>query len=209
MSLELWLVFLLASVALSLTPGPNALLCLDHGARYGLGRAVFTALGSCLAMVAMVGATLLGLGALMLASETVFTAIKWAGAAYLCYLGVQLWRQPGFSASPLPGAARHMITRRSAFTKGALVMLSNPKTILFFTTFLPQFLTPSAPLLGQFAILAATLGLVEFAVELILAATAGRCATWLSRHGRAFNRITGSAFIGIGAMVALSMKGNA
>ena len=205
MSLELWLVFLLASVALS--PGPNAILCLDHGARYGFGRAVFTALGSSVAMIAMVGATLLGLGALMVASESVFTAIKWVGAAYLVYLGVQLWRQPGFATAPLPGAARHMIARRAAFTKGALVMLSNPKTILFFTTFLPQFLTPSAPLAGQFVILAATLGLVEFAVELILAATAGRCAAWLSRHGRAFNRITGSAFIAIGAMVALSSKG--
>ena len=207
MSLELWLVFLLASVALSLTPGPNAILCLDHGARYGFGRAVFTALGSSVAMIAMVGATLLGLGALMVASETVFTAIKWVGAAYLVYLGVQLWRQPGFATAPLPGAARHMVARRAAFTKGALVMLSNPKTILFFTTFLPQFLTPSAPLAGQFVILAATLGLVEFAVELILAATAGRCAAWLSRHGRAFNRITGSAFLAIGAMVALSSKG--
>jgi threonine/homoserine/homoserine lactone efflux protein len=143
----------------------------------------------------------------MVASETVFTAIKWVGAAYLVYLGVQLWRQPGFATAPLPGAARHMVARRAAFTKGALVMLSNPKTILFFTTFLPQFLTPSAPLAGQFVILAATLGLVEFAVELILAATAGRCAAWLSRHGRAFNRITGSAFIAIGAMVALSSKG--
>ncbi|WP_415184017.1 LysE family translocator [Phaeovulum sp.] len=209
MTLELWFVFLLASVALSLTPGPNALLALDHGARYGRARAGFTVLGSVLAMMTMVGATLVGLGALMLASEALFGAIKLLGAAYLAWLGVMLWRAPGFAPAPLPGEARRLISRKRAFSQGALVMLSNPKTILFFTTFLPQFLTPGAPLLPQFAVLALTLGMVELLVEQFLASAAGRFAPWLGRNGRMFNRVTGLAFVAIAAMVALSSKGNA
>lgn len=208
MTVQLWLIFLLASVALSLTPGPNALLALDHGARYGLGRARFTVLGSVLAMTAMVGATLAGLGALMLASETLFGAVKFLGAAYLAWLGVALWRAKGFATGALPAEAARPISARRAFGQGALVMLSNPKTILFFTTFLPQFMTPSAPLLPQFAVLALTLGMVELLIELALASAAGRFAPWLARNGRAFNRVTGTAFIAIAAMVALSSKGS-
>jgi threonine/homoserine/homoserine lactone efflux protein len=205
-SLDLWLALLVASVALSLTPGPNSLLCLDHGARFGLRRAGFTALGSVTAMAAMVGATLGGLGALMVASEAAFTAVKWAGAAYLVWLGVRLWRAPGFAGARAPGRELYVIPRRRAFAQGALVMLSNPKTILFFTTFLPQFMTPGAPLWPQLAVIALTLALVELAVELALSGAAGRLAPWLGRHGRAFNRLVGSAFVGIGGMVAATAR---
>jgi threonine/homoserine/homoserine lactone efflux protein len=208
MSIELWVVFLLASVALALTPGPNALLCLDHGARHGFGRAGFTALGSVTAMLGMVAASMAGLGALMLASAGAFTALKWAGAAYLVWLGVRLVRAPGFAgAAAAPGAGRRRISRRAAFGQGALVMLSNPKTILFFTTFLPQFMHASMPLMPQFVVLGLTLGLVELGVELALAGAAGRLAPYLRRNARAFNRLTGGAFIAIGCMVALSAKG--
>ena len=79
MSFDLWLVYLLASLALSLTPGPNGLLCLNHGVRYGLGRTVFTALGCITGMALLIGASLAGLGALMLTSEMLFSVVKWVG----------------------------------------------------------------------------------------------------------------------------------
>ena len=183
MTLDWWLILVLASVAISLTPGPNALLALDHGARFGMGRAGFTVTG------AVRG-----------------TAVKWIGAAYLVWLGVQLWRAPGF-AGHARSAARGTISPARAFGTGAAVMLSNPKTILFFTTFLPQFMLPGVPLAAQFAVVAVTLAVVELGVEILLAASAGRLAPWLSRHGRTFNRITGGAFLGIGAMVALTPQG--
>ncbi|MFN3642274.1 MAG: LysE family translocator [Gemmobacter sp.] len=207
MTLEWWFLLLAASVAISLTPGPNALLALDHGARFGLGRAGFTIAGAVLGMAALVGAAMAGLGALLLASETLFTAVKWIGAAYLVWLGLQLWRAPGFAGHRAKGPAPGAITPARAFGTGAGVMLSNPKTILFFTTFLPQFLLPGEPLVPQFAVVAGTLAAVELGVELMLAASAGRLAPWLVRHGRRFNRITGGAFIGIGGMVALTPRG--
>ena len=206
MTLDWWLILVLASVAISLTPGPNALLALDHGARFGMGRAGFTVTGAVLGMAALIAAAMAGLGALLMASETLFTAVKWIGAAYLVWLGVQLWRAPGF-AGHARSAARGTISPARAFGTGAAVMLSNPKTILFFTTFLPQFMLPGVPLAAQFAVVAVTLAVVELGVEILLAASAGRLAPWLSRHGRTFNRITGGAFLGIGAMVALTPQG--
>jgi threonine/homoserine/homoserine lactone efflux protein len=148
-----------------------------------------------------------GLGAILTASETLFTAVKWAGAAYLVWLGIGLLRAEGLAGRTAAAGAPAVIGRRRAFATGAAVMLTNPKTILFFATFLPQFIRPDAPLLPQFAILAGTLGAVELAVELALAGTAGRLAPWLTRRARLFNRITGGAFLGIGGMVALSSKG--
>jgi homoserine/homoserine lactone efflux protein len=205
MSFEFWLVFALTALALSLTPGPNALLCLDHGARFGARRAVWTALGSVLGMWAMVGICLAGLGAVMATSEMLFRAVKWAGGAYLIWLGIKLWRAPGFAGTGAPSLARPPSAHRG-FLQGLMVMLSNPKTLLFFTTFLPVFMTPGAGFTHEFLLLGGTLAMVELAVELTLILAAARLAPWLARHGRIFNRITGGAFIGIGALVALAAK---
>lgn len=206
MPLDLWLVYLVAAVALSLTPGPNGLLCLNHGVRYGLGRTTFTALGCVVGMSVLIGASLAGLGALMQTSETLFTAVKWLGAAYLVWLGIRLWRAEGFAADLPQGGARVRIGRANAFTQGFLVAISNPKALIFFATFLPQFMQPGVSLWLQFAILAGTYAAIEFAYELVLAGAAGRLAPVLRRWGRAFNRVTGGAFIGVGAMVAVAQR---
>lgn len=209
MTLEWWLVLCAAAVAVSLTPGPNALLALDHGARFGLGRAGFTVAGAVSGMVVLIAASMAGLGALMLTSEALFATVKWVGAAYLVWLGVQLWRSPGFAiGTPRPDLRVEVaMSRHRAFATGAAVMLANPKTILFFTTFLPQFLIPGAPLGSQFVVVAATLAVVELATELVLAGTAGRLAPWLGRRAGLFNRITGGAFIAIGGAMALGGRG--
>ncbi|MEC9345858.1 MAG: LysE family transporter [Pseudomonadota bacterium] len=208
MSLDLWLVYVLAGIALSLTPGPNGLLSLDHGVRHGTGRAVFTALGSVTGMSILIGASLAGLGAVMLTSETVFTVVKWVGAAYLVWLGVRLWRTRGFAvtAAVPDGPARRRIARHRAFAQGLVVALSNPKALIFFATFLPQFMQPDVPLWQQFVVLAGTYAAIEFAYEVMLAGAAGRLAPWLERHARTFNRVTGGAFIAVGAMVAASQR---
>lgn len=210
MSFDLWLVYLLASLALALTPGPNGLLCLNHGVRYGLGRTVFTALGCISGISLLIGASLAGLGALMLTSEMLFSAVKWVGAAYLVWLGIRLWRAPAFTAgiqaASEGGPAARPISRARAFTQGLLVALSNPKALIFFATFLPQFMQPGTSLWLQFAIFAGTYAAVEFVYEVMLAGAAGRLAPWLTRWGRVFNRVTGGAFIGVGAMVAASQR---
>jgi threonine/homoserine/homoserine lactone efflux protein len=208
MTLELWIVYALAAVGLSLTPGPNGLLSLTNGVRFGLARTVFTVLGGVCGFLVLVAASLAGLGALLAASETAFTAAKWIGAAYLVYLGIRLWRAPPptVSAPAVETPAREGGAAR-LFVQGFLVAVSNPKALIFFAAFLPQFMVPGAPYWRQFAVLGGTFALVEFCYELVLAGMAQKIAPWLGRHGRWFNRITGSTFVGIGALLTTSQRG--
>jgi homoserine/homoserine lactone efflux protein len=207
MSTELWIVYLLTAIGLSLTPGPNGLLALTHGARFGFPSSILTVLGGAAGFFVLVGVSLAGLGALLVASELAFTVAKWVGAAYLVYLGVRLWRAPApdvvasVGASSRPHARPHRL-----FLEGFLVAVSNPKGIIFFAAFLPQFMTPGAPLLSQLLVLGGTFVTVEILYELMLAGLAHRIAPWLMRHGRSFNRATGGAFIGIGAALATANR---
>ncbi|SIS80102.1 LysE family translocator [Phaeovulum vinaykumarii] len=205
MSLHLWLAFALAALALSLTPGPNALLALDHGARFGPQRALFTVAGAALAMVGMVAASLIGLGAVLAASETLFTALRLIGAGYLIWLGWRLWRAPGF-AGRTAGAARVLPPRHRLFAQGFAVMVSNPKTLLFFTLFLPGFIDPGAPFWPQAITLGLTLAVIEAAVELALAIGARRLAPWLAAHARGFNRTMAAGFAAIGLALAAGAR---
>ncbi len=208
MTLDLWLFYLVAAIGLTLTPGPNGLLCLSHGVRFGLGRTVFTALGGIFGFVLLIGASLAGLGALLAASELAFSVVKWIGAAYLVYLGLRLWRAP----PPDPRAARAGKAAADAgaarlFLQGFLVATSNPKALIFFAAFLPQFMVPDASFWMQLLVLGGTFALVEFVYEVALAGLAQRVAPWLGRHGGVFNRITGSVFIGTGGLLATAGRG--
>ena len=207
MSTHLWLLYLAAAVGLALTPGPNGLLCLSHGASLGFRRTVFTAAGGALGFLVLIAVSLAGLGALLAASERVFTLAKWIGAAYLVYLGVRLWRSPapvvargddGRDVRPAPASR--------LFVQGFLVAVSNPKGLIFFAAFLPQFMVPGTPYWLELAIFGGTFVAVEIVYELSLAKLAHGIAPWLARHGRWFNRATGSAFIGLGAMIAASRR---
>jgi threonine/homoserine/homoserine lactone efflux protein len=206
--MELWIVYALAAVGLSLTPGPNGLLSLTNGVRFGLARTAFTVLGGVCGFLVLVAASLAGLGALLAASETAFTAAKWIGAAYLVYLGIRLWRAPPptVSASAATGLAREAGAVR-LFVQGFLVAVSNPKALIFFAAFLPQFMVPGAPYWLQFAVLGGTFAFVEFCYELVLAGMAQKIAPWISKHGRWFNRVTGSTFVGIGGLLTTSQRG--
>lgn len=205
MPLDLWLLTLATALGLSLTPGPNGLLVLTHGARFGLRPTVATILGGALGFLLLIAASLAGMGALLAASEAAFTAAKLLGAAYLVYLGIRLWRAPPPSmAAPLAdGAAPPAAARPTRlFADGLLVALSNPKALLFYAAFLPQFMRPEAAFAGQLFLLGGTFVVVEIAYELLLAGLAFRIAPWLFRHGRSFNRIAGATFIGVGAALA-------
>lgn len=200
MSIELWLLYLVAATGLSLTPGPNGLLALTHGARLGFRRAAFTIIGGGLGFFVLIAVSLAGMGALLVASETAFTIAKWLGAAYLVFLGVQLWRAPSPVLAPqASGADRPVESGFRLFSEGFLVAVSNPKGIIFFAAFMPQFMTPGVPFLTQLLVLGGTFVVVEILYEFMLAGLAHRIAPWLLRHGRAFNRITGGTFVGIGA----------
>lgn len=199
MSFELWLVYLVAAVGLSFAPGPNGLLALTHGARFGLQRTLFTVLGGALGFLLLIAVSLAGMGALLAASERGFMVAKMVGAAYLAYLGLRLWMAPAqpiavvSEGEDVPAASGFRL-----FVQGFLVAATNPKGIVFFAAFLPQFIVPGVPFWTQLAIFGGTFVVVEVLYEAMLAALAQRIAPWLSDHTRWFNRVTGGVFVAFG-----------
>ncbi len=202
MPLDAWLIYLLAALGLSLSPGPNGLLALSHGALHGSRKTLFTLCGSALGFTAVIALSMFGIGALVASSAAWLTLLKWLGGAYLAWLGLQLWRAPPPATGASPAAAA-AASGASLFRQGFLSAASNPKALLFFTAFLPLFIEPRRSLLPQFAAMAATFVLIEFLVELALASAAQRVRPWLERAGRRFNRACGGLFMAIGAALPL------
>jgi len=201
MSLQTWLAFFAASWLISLSPGAGAISCMAAGMRYGYARAYWNILGLQLGLLFVLAIVALGLGAIIAASTTLFTAIKWLGAAYLVYLGVQQWRAP---ASPVssddPGDDSHGSPKRLAL-RGFLVNATNPKSIVFMLAVLPQFIDPQGPLALQLAILMATSVGVDLIVMHGYAALAARLSAWMRsvRARRAQNRVFGGVLMAMGA----------
>ena len=202
MALYTWLIYLTAVFGLSLTPGPNGLLALTHGALYGHRRALWTIGGGMLGFVLLMALSMFGLAALLKASAHALLVLKWLGAAYLIWLGIQLWRAPPLHLTPLQSAAPRPGVQ--LFRQGLLSALSNPKVILFFGAFLPQFLDPTRSLWLQFAVMAGTFAIVEGIVEYLLARTAQRTRPWLERAGSGFNRCCGGLFAAMGLALPLT-----
>ena len=200
MEIQTWLLYTLAAVGLSLTPGPNGLLALTHGALYGARKTIFTILGGSVGFSAVIGLSMFGIGALLAANVGLLVVLKWVGGAYLIFLGIQVWRSPSL------GESRTEVKASSGgklFQAGLLSAISNPKGILFFVAFLPQFIDPAGSLFIQFVIMAATFVVIEFIYELLVASLADRIQPWLKKVGKNFNRVFGSVFIAIGALLPL------
>lgn len=202
MALDTWLMYLVASIALSVTPGPNGLLALTSGALYGIQRTGFVVLGGALGFALVIALSMIGIGALLQTSSNILVIMKWVGGAYLVWLGIQVWRAP---APQVNIDSPNTIPRRSIlFRRGFLSAVSNPKAILFFGAFLTQFIDPSRNLWLQFLIMTATFVFVEIIYELTVAALANRVRGWLQRSGRKFNQACGAFFAAIGISLPFS-----
>jgi threonine/homoserine/homoserine lactone efflux protein len=189
MDLSTLLLFLPACLALNLAPGPNNLLSISNATRFGFRAACVAGLGRLLAFAGMIALAASGLAVVLHASETLFYAIKVAGAAYLFWLAWQLWHAaPGTDSVMAAGAGDSGLARlaRQEF----LVAASNPKAILIFTAFLPQFVEPGRPMASQFALLGLLFLVLELAAIAVYAAIGSRLRHWFVRpRGRlVFNR---------------------
>jgi len=197
MEFKTWLIYLLAATGLSLSPGPNGLLALTHGALHGWRKALYTIFGGAFGFITVIALSMFGIGALLKTSLTWLTVMKWVGGAYLVWLGIQVWRSPPIGievrGAPQPRAGW------SLFQQGALSALTNPKGILFFAAFLPQFIDPARSLFVQFVVMAGTFAAIEIATEVFIASMAHRISPWLRRVGRRFNQACGGLFMAIGA----------
>lgn len=199
-----WLIYFAAALGLAVSPGPNSLLVLTHGALHGWRAALATVLGGTLGFVLVIGLSTFGIGALLASSVVGLTVLKWTGGAYLVWLGVQVWRappielrMPGGPADARPPAPSPAVL----FRQGLLAASTNPKGILFFVAFLPQFIDPARSLVLQFLVLAGTFAVIEIVTEVSLASVAHRVSGWLARAGRRFNHACGGIFIAIGLVL--------
>jgi homoserine/homoserine lactone efflux protein len=204
MTLAVWLGFLLAAILIAVTPGPGAVISMSTGMRHGYWAALTAILGLQAALLIHLLIVALGLGALLAASETAFSLVKFLGAAYLVWLGVQKWRAP---ATPVDANAP-AVQRKGLFLQGVLVNLTNPKAIIFIGALVPQFVNPAFPQPSQYLLIATTLCLTDLAVMSGYALAAVRLGRWLHDPVaiRRQNRAFGGLFVSAGALLALSSR---
>ncbi|MEP3246162.1 MAG: LysE family translocator [Sneathiella sp.] len=206
MPFELWISFFLASLALVSVPGPTVLLVISYALGRGRATAWATVPGVVLGDFTAMTISLLGAGAVLATSATLFTALKIVGAAYLIWLGYNLWKDKGSmgEAAEVPPTQSY----GSMFRNSWLVTALNPKGIVFFVAFVPQFVDASQPVLPQFAILEATFLFLAGANVLIWAMLASGLRKQFKRPGalRTANRIGGGFLMGAGVLTAMVQR---
>lgn len=204
MTLATLLVFSLVALIAIVTPGPTVLLALANGSRHGVRRALPGMLGAVLSDFVLVGAVALGLGALLAASEFWFSVVKWAGAAYLAWLGLRMLRSQGGSLSaPERDAAAGSYSARSVLFKSFLVAVTNPKGYLFCSALLPQFIDPAAAQAPQYLAIALVFALIDFLVMLTYAFAGSRAARLLrGRAVRWLDRLCGGMLLALAGSLA-------
>jgi threonine/homoserine/homoserine lactone efflux protein len=204
MTLHLWWLFVVAVFLLSGTPGPNMLHVMTRSVAFGARRSVAAMAGCLTALVLVLAASAAGVSALLAAWPRVFDALRYAGVAYLIFLGIKAWRGAG---SPLDlgmgggeGELPVTLSARRLFRGGFVIAASNPKLLLFAAAFLPQFVDRASPQAPQFAILVATFAVIESFWYAVYAAGGRTLARYLTRPAlrRAFDRATGVIFVGFG-----------
>lgn len=206
MAPELWFAFALATCVVLVIPGPTVLLVVSYALGKGRASGLATVPGVALGDLTAITVSLAGAGAVLAASATLFTVLKLAGAAYLIWLGIQLWRAGGglgsLSEVQLQADGSRM------FWNAYVVTALNPKGVVFFVAFVPQFVDPAAPVLAQFAILVATFVGLAAVNAALWALLAGEMRARFRRPStlRLVNRLGGSLLIGAGLVTALTRR---
>jgi len=204
MELSTWLAFFAASWAISISPGAGAVAAMSAGLNHGFVRGYFMTFGLVLGIWTQVVVVVLGLGALIATSSLGFTLVKWAGVAYLVWLGIKQWRAP---AVPLVAASGNAVPtpRRALVLRGWMVNAVNPKGTVFLLAVVPQFLDLGHALAPQYAVIGATLGFTDLVVMAGYTALASRVLRLLKspRQIRVLNRTFGGLFVVAGGLLAL------
>lgn len=196
MSLHLWWLYVTAVFLISATPGPNMLHVMTQSIAHGPRRALATMAGLMSAVLLCLIASALGLGALLKASPRLFDVLRYAGVAYLVWLGIKAWRAPvGSAAVAVPARSHHAL-----YATGLLTGLSNPKLVIFAAALFPQFIDTGRPFGAQLAILVVSFVVIESVWYSVYALGGIKLARWLEpvNRQRLFNRATGMMFIGFG-----------
>jgi len=207
MTLQSWLMYLALVFVATSTPGPAVLFIMTNATLHGWRKAVFAALGNIAGLLCLGIIAVTGLGTILNTSEIIFNMIKYMGAAYLIYLGIKLLVQKNTDLVTINNQViLENISSNKLFFQALGVALSNPKAIVFLTALFPQFINTNQALLPQFSMLIVTLMIFSFSFLMFYALLAHKAKVWLSKPNRikAFNRTSGSIFVGIGVFLATS-----
>jgi len=201
MNYELFTAFVLITVVLIITPGPVVTLVIATGATHGVRAALTTVLGTTIGNAILIAAIAAGLSWVLKNAAELFEILRWAGVAYLVWLGIQAWRSAGKIIDAPPQARVH-------FWRGMGVALTNPKTIAFFTAFLPQFVDPALPAERQLFVMCATSILIAWMFDSAWAIAAGLGRAWFMAPSRAklLGRLSGAVLIGGGIWLSLARR---
>jgi homoserine/homoserine lactone efflux protein len=202
MDQTLWLAFFAAAWAISLSPGPGAVAVMSASLQHGFARGYFATFGLVLGLWTQLVVVAAGVGAIIATSALAFAIVKWLGVAYLVYLGIRQWRAPPLAL--VVADERTRPTRRRIVAEAWLLNAVNPKGTAFMLAVVPQFLTPSEPLVAQYIAIGATLGFTDLVVNAAYAALAARLLGLLRSPARtrAVQRVFGSVFIALGVLLA-------
>lgn len=200
---ETLLMFSFVAFVAIATPGPTVLLALSNGSRFGVRAALAGMFGAVASDVVLVAAVAVGLGALMAASELLFTLVKWAGVAYLAYVGALLVKSRG--ALVMPGEGDPVsLPRRSIFLRSFLVAVTNPKGYLFCSALMPQFIDTARPVAGQYLLLGLVFVGIDFAVMLTYAFAGRQAVRWLRARAVVWiERTSGAVLLALAGSLAL------
>ena len=208
MNLHLYLAYCVAVAILLLLPGPVVTLVvansLSHGSRSGLATVVGASIGNAI----LLGATAIGLVAFFALMSEIFEVVRWVGAVYLIWLGLKAWRDHGGEASALAPAAAQ--SSRTVFLQGFLIAITNPKAIIFYIAFLPQFVDAHLPAGPQLMVMIGTMIVMAFLSDSAYALLAGRARGWFTAPSRRRlqARTTGTLLIGLGCGLLLARRGS-
>jgi homoserine/homoserine lactone efflux protein len=201
MNWHLFSAFIFITVLLFLTPGPIVTLVVTTGARNGARAALLTVAGASTGNAVLLAAIAFGLSWVLKASAEIFETLRWIGAAYLIYLGVQAWRHAGETSEAPPGGHVHA-------SRGFVVAITNPKSIAFFTAFLPQFIDQTLPVGHQLLVMCTT----SIVIGAVLDSGWGVAAAWgrqwflKPRHNKLLGRLSSLALIGGGIWLSLARR---
>ncbi len=200
---QLYLAFVLATTILMLIPGPNVALIVANSVAYGTRYGLLTVLGTSSAMLLQLALTAIGMTAMLAWLSQMFEWLRWLGVAYLLFLGIRQWL-----AEPvdLTRTKPQMKSLKAIYGRGFLISLTNPKTLLFYGAFFPQFIAPGLPPGPQIALLALSFMAIAILVDSGWALLSGRARGLLGSRGRLRNRLTGGLLIGAGLGLALARR---
>ncbi len=210
MTIESFTAYFFILFIATVTPGPTSLLAINHGLNHGVGKTVYSGLGNLLGNILMALVSMLGLGAVLLASGFIFSIIKWTGILYLIYIGTRsiIGSFHDHASNEHKAKSKPHKKNDRLFIDGFIIAVGNPKGILFFTALFPQFINMKSATTNSFFIIFITLAIVAFGCYMLYALFGVKLSRLfqIQQFKRWFNRITGSIFIGTGLALVFTKK---